>query len=111
MALGVGLPYFANLPRELYRDGSADFVEITPEIFCGERRNSTLELLSDKLAYAQETCGALPITVHGVQLSIGSVHGCNTAYRICSTASSNYGLSSGTASISVFRQSPARAHT
>jgi uncharacterized protein len=80
MALGVGLPYFANLPRELYRDGSVDFVEITPEIFCGERRNSTLELLSDKLAYAQETCGALPITVHGVQLSIGSVHGCNTAY-------------------------------
>lgn len=80
MALGVGLLFFADLPRELYRDGSVDFVEITPEIFCGEQRNGALELLSDKLAYAQKTFGALPITVHRVQLSIGSAHGCNTAY-------------------------------
>lgn len=80
MPLGVGLPYFADVPCEFYRDGNVDFVEITPEIFCGERRSGALELLSDKLDAARETCGGLPITVHGVQLSIGSAHGCNTAY-------------------------------
>jgi uncharacterized protein (UPF0276 family) len=78
--LGIGLPYFEDLPAELYRGGGVDFVEITPEVFCRERRGGTLELLPDKVARAQKTCGALPIVVHGVELSIGSSHGCNVAY-------------------------------
>jgi hypothetical protein len=37
-ALGIGLPYFEDVPAELYRDGGVDFLEITPEVFCRERR-------------------------------------------------------------------------
>src|SRR5713101_754643 len=77
--LGVGLPYFEELPPDLYRGGAVDFVEITPEALCRQER-SGLRLLPDKLARAQETCAALPIVVHGVELSIGSAHGCNAAY-------------------------------
>lgn len=79
-ALGIGLPYYQDLPSDLYHGGVIDFVEITPEILCRERRGGMLDLLPDRLAQAKETCGALPIVVHGVELSIGSAHGCNTAY-------------------------------
>jgi uncharacterized protein len=79
-ALGIGLPWLQRLPAEIYRDGLVDFVEVTPEVLCRERRSGTLELLPDRLAQAQETCGALPIVAHGVELSIGSAHGCNLAY-------------------------------
>jgi uncharacterized protein (UPF0276 family) len=79
-ALGVGLPYSHQLPPEIYRGGTVDFVEVTPEMLCRERRGGTLELLPDRLARAQETCGALPMVAHGVELSIGSAHGCNAAY-------------------------------
>lgn len=79
-ALGVGLPYFEELPPEVYRGGAVDFIEVTPEVLCRERRSGKLELLPDRFALAQETCGALPIVVHGVELSIGSAHGCNLAY-------------------------------
>jgi uncharacterized protein (UPF0276 family) len=81
--LGIGLPYIASLPAELYDPALLDFVEITPETLCRERRNGgirALELIPDELARARQTCGALPIVVHGVELSIGSAHGCNTAY-------------------------------
>jgi len=57
-----------------------DFVEVTPEVLCRERRGGTLELLPDRLKRAQYDCGALPIVIHGVELSIGSAHGCNAAY-------------------------------
>jgi hypothetical protein len=76
--LGVGLPYFEDQPPELYR--AVDFVEITPESLCRERRGGALELLPEKLARARETCGALPIVVHGVELSIGSAHSWNGCY-------------------------------
>jgi len=79
-ALGVGLPYFQDLPPDLYRGGAVDFVEVTPEVLCRERRGGALDLLPDKLASAKEACGALPIVVHGVELSIGSAHGWNAAY-------------------------------
>ena len=79
-ALGIGLPYFQDLPPEIYRGGAIVFVEVTPEVLCRERRGGALDLLPDKLAVARETCGALPIVVHGVELSIGSAHGCNAAY-------------------------------
>src|SRR5207237_2409985 len=71
---------FQDLPPEIYRGGAVDFVEVTPEVLCRERRGGALDLLPDKLAAARETCGALPIVVHGVELSIGSAHGCNAAY-------------------------------
>jgi uncharacterized protein len=79
-ALGVGLPYFERLPPEVYRGEAVDFVEVTPETLCHERRDGALALRPEQLSQARETCGALPIVVHGVELSIGSAHGCNTAY-------------------------------
>jgi uncharacterized protein (UPF0276 family) len=79
-ALGIGLPYLHQLPPEIYRGGVVDFVEVTPEVLCRERRSGALDLLPDRLAQAQQTCGALPIVAHGVELSIGSAHGCNSAY-------------------------------
>jgi uncharacterized protein (UPF0276 family) len=81
--LGIGLPYIASLPAELYDLALLDFVEITPETLCWERRNgraTTIELDPDELERARQTCGALPIVVHGVELSIGSAHGWNAAY-------------------------------
>ena len=81
--LGVGFPYFATLPADLYRSGLAAFVEITPETLCRQRATGTsvqIEILPDRLATAQETCAGLPVVVHGVELSIGSAHGLNNAY-------------------------------
>jgi len=81
--LGVGFPYFATLPSDLYQGGLVDFVEITPETLCRQRAIGTsvqIELLPDRLATAQQTCAGLPVVVHGVELSIGSAHGLNNAY-------------------------------
>ena len=79
-ALGIGLPYFEGLPPAIYRGGTVDFVEITPEVLCQERRGGTLELMPERVARARDLCGQLPTVVHGVELSIGSAHGCNAAY-------------------------------
>jgi Uncharacterized protein conserved in bacteria len=81
--LGVGFPYFSALPAELYGSGLAAFVEITPETLCRQRARGTtveIEIGSALLATAQETCGGLPMVIHGVELSIGSAHGLNDAY-------------------------------
>jgi len=81
--VGVGLPYIAGLPAELYRAGLVDFVEIAPETICRQRsvRNSPLiELVPEQMKRARDIVGAFPLAVHGVELSIGSVHGCNDAY-------------------------------
>jgi len=81
--LGVGFPYFAELPADLYRSELVAFVEITPETLCRQRATETsiqIEIVSDRLATAQETCAGLPVVVHGVELSIGSAHGLNNAY-------------------------------
>ncbi|HEU4771505.1 MAG TPA: DUF692 family protein, partial [Candidatus Udaeobacter sp.] len=81
--LGIGFPYFAALPADLYRSGLAAFVEITPETLCRQRTTGSavqIEILPDQLAAAQETCAGLPVVVHGVELSIGSAHGLNNAY-------------------------------
>jgi uncharacterized protein (UPF0276 family) len=81
--LGVGFPYFAALPADLYRSDLMAFVEITPETLCRQRASGTtaeIEIVSDRLAQAQETCAGLPVVVHGVELSIGSAHGLNSAY-------------------------------
>ncbi len=81
--LGVGFPYIPLLPPELYRQGLLDFVEITPETLCREQRDGTdvsLSVVPEQLEFAKKTCGALPIVVHGVELSIGSAHSWNEAY-------------------------------
>jgi uncharacterized protein (UPF0276 family) len=81
--LGVGFPYFAALPADLYRGDLIDFVEVTPETLCRQRPAGTttqIEIVPDRLATAQDTCAGLPVVVHGVELSIGSAHGLNNAY-------------------------------
>lgn len=81
--LGVGFPYFAALPADLYRSDLVAFVEITPETLCRQRPTGTItqiEIVPDRLATAQDTCAGLPVVAHGVELSIGSAHGLNNAY-------------------------------
>lgn len=82
-SLGIGLPYFASLPPELYLSGVLDFVEITPEKLCRQRRDGiavSIDLIPEQVDRAQQTCALLPMVVHGVELSIGSSHGWNGAY-------------------------------
>ena len=60
-----------------------DFVEVTPETLCRQRASGSsvaIEIIPDMLDLARRTCAALPIVVHGVELSIGSAHGWNGAY-------------------------------
>jgi uncharacterized protein len=81
--LGIGFPYIAELPAELYRSGLMDFVEVTPEELCRELwkgDEKALALVPAQLDRALETCAGLPSVVHGVELSIGSVDGWNAAY-------------------------------
>lgn len=82
-ALGIGLPYIGALPAELYQSGLLDFVEITPETLSRPRRNgktAAIELVPEQVEEARATCTGLPVAVHGVELSIGSAAGWNTAY-------------------------------
>jgi uncharacterized protein len=81
--LGIGFPYIAAMPAGFYRSGAMDFVEITPETLCrqrGDGPDAALEIVPEQLQRARRTCGALPTVIHGVELSIGSAHGCNAAY-------------------------------
>jgi uncharacterized protein len=81
--IGIGLSYFSTLPSELYRPGLLDFVEITPETLSRERRDGAaraIELVPEELERARQTCAALPVVIHGVELSIGSAHDWNCAY-------------------------------
>jgi uncharacterized protein (UPF0276 family) len=81
--LGIGLPYFASLPAELYQCGAIDFVEITPETMCRQRPAGNaieLDVVPQQMERARSTCAGLPVVVHGVELSIGSAHGWNEAY-------------------------------
>lgn len=82
-ALGIGLPYIAEMPADVYRSGLVNFVEVTPETICRQRavgKSVAIEIVPDQMKRARNICGALPITVHGVELSIGSAHGWNAAY-------------------------------
>jgi len=81
--LGVGFPYFAALPADLYRSDLVAFAEITPETLCRQRATGTttqIEIIPDRLATAKDTCAGLPVVIHGVELSIGSAHGLNDGY-------------------------------
>ncbi len=81
--LGVGFNYFPSLPADIYHRRLMDFVEVTPETMCNEQSTSdgTIEvLIREQLDRARTICGEMPMVVHGVQLSIGSAHGWNSAY-------------------------------
>ena len=59
------------------------FVEVTPETICRQRgtgKTTEIEILPDLMELAQQTCGGLPMVIHGVELSIGSAHSWNDAY-------------------------------
>jgi uncharacterized protein len=82
-SLGVGLPYLASLGPDLYQSGLLDFVEVRPETFCRQRpegKRGALDLVSERIERAREICGALPIVVHGSELSISAARGWNNAY-------------------------------
>src|SRR5262249_51523089 len=81
--LGIGFPYISVLPPELYRSGLLDFVELTPDTLRRARRDGAatrLDLAPERLERARKVCGALPVVVHGVELSIGSAQHWNAAY-------------------------------
>lgn len=80
---GVGLTYIATLPKEMYTPLLLDFVEITPETLCRYQiidKKISLKIVPELIELARATCGNLPITIHGVELSIGSAHGMNQSY-------------------------------
>ena len=79
--LGVGLSYLPGVDPALYRSGLIDFVEISPDILCRPRRGGRgMQLDPRLLDSARDTCGDLPIVVHGVELSIGSAGRWNDDY-------------------------------
>jgi uncharacterized protein len=75
--MGIGFGCVPMLPDALYTRDLLDFVEITPEIFHRETIvDGRVALVPDRtFDAARRRCGALPIAVHGVELSIGSAHG------------------------------------
>jgi uncharacterized protein len=82
--LGVGFPFLPSLPTAFYSRGDLiDFVEISPDTLCREQRDGnelSLVFIPALLEKAMEATAGLPIVVHGVELSIGSVSGWNSAY-------------------------------
>ena len=81
--IGIGFSYSSALPADLYRPELLDFVEITPETLCRARRDGamiSLDLVPERLAQAQAACAELPVVVHGIALSIGSVRAWNRGY-------------------------------
>ena len=80
--LGVGFGYIAGLPSALYDPDLLDFIEITVETLCRPRpagRTTALIPVPERMERVREAAARLPVTVHGVELSIGSFHGMNTA--------------------------------
>jgi uncharacterized protein (UPF0276 family) len=82
--LGVGCSYLPSLPGlvERVRD-LVDFVEISPDMLCreveiGERTG--MAYLPELLDSALEATAGVPVTVHGLELSIGTAAGWNDAY-------------------------------
>ena len=76
--LGVGFGCHLTLPDALYASDVVDFVEITPEIFHREENvGGVVQLVPERRTFdvARRRCGDLPVTMHGVSLSIGSAHG------------------------------------
>jgi hypothetical protein len=83
--LGVGCSYFPSAPEILghVRD-LIDFVEISPDMLCREFETELgggrLVFLPDMLRSALTATEHLPLTVHGLELSIGTAAGWNESY-------------------------------
>jgi uncharacterized protein len=76
--LGVGFGCHLALPDALYTPDLLDFVEVTPEVFHREENiRGSIQLVPDRKLFdaARRRCRSLPVTMHGVSLSIGSAHG------------------------------------
>src|SRR6516164_6426710 len=76
--LGVGFGCHLSLPDALYTPDLLDFVEVTPEVFHHEENvQGCIQLVPDRKRFdvARRRCESLPVTMHGVSLSIGSAHG------------------------------------
>jgi uncharacterized protein (UPF0276 family) len=83
--LGVGFGCHLSLPDALYTPDLLDFVEVTPEVFHHEEEvEGCIRLVPDRKQFdaARRRCEGLPVTMHGVSLSIGSAHG---MYEPCLT--------------------------
>ena len=82
--LGVGWSYFPTSPdvNASVRD-LLDFAEISPEMFCREtytERGPQMSMQPAAIESALRELDGLPITVHGLELSIGTASGWNDAY-------------------------------
>ena len=83
--MGIGFACVPALPEALYTSDLIDFVEVTPELFHRETRiDGSIQLVPNQRPYdeARRRCGALPVAMHGVELSIGAAHG---MYEPCLT--------------------------
>ena len=82
--LGVGCSFFPSLPDVLgqVRD-LVDFVEVSPDMLCREfetHRGAQLVFLPDLLNNTLRATDNVPLTVHGLELSIGTAAGWNETY-------------------------------
>jgi uncharacterized protein (UPF0276 family) len=82
--LGIGFPYFptATQVNERVRD-LVDFAEVSPDTLCREVETDggpSLRLQTGLVDAALRTLDGMPITVHGLELSIGSASGWNQSY-------------------------------
>jgi uncharacterized protein (UPF0276 family) len=82
--LGVGFTYLPSSPALVQAaQGLLDFWELSPDVLCQEQgRGATRRLVAqpELLERALRDTGALPLVVHGLGLSIGSVHGWDEGY-------------------------------
>jgi uncharacterized protein (UPF0276 family) len=84
MPLGIGCSYLPSLPGVLDRVGDLiDFVEVSPDMLCREveRGSQThMAFLPGLFRDALRATEGIPLTVHGLELSIGTAAGWNAAY-------------------------------
>lgn len=82
--LGIGFPYFPTATDVNDRvRGLVDFAEVSPDTLCREVETDdgpSLRFQPTLLAEALHALHGLPITVHGLELSIGSASGWNQSY-------------------------------
>ncbi|HLZ30074.1 MAG TPA: DUF692 family protein [Chloroflexota bacterium] len=82
--LGVGWSYFPTSPEvnASVRD-LLDFVELSPDMLCREmytERGPRMRMQPALLASALHELHGVPVTVHGLELSIGTASGWNDSY-------------------------------
>jgi uncharacterized protein len=82
--LGIGWSYFPTAPQMNARVRDViDFAEISPDTLCREVQTNDgprMRLQSALVDTALRTLDGIPITVHGLELSIGSASGWNDSY-------------------------------